>query len=195
MRMCDDICERAAEIAGLPPDSPARMRALAHAFQCPRCAAALRPLLPLMELLDELPEDAPPPGALDRIAAPVRAALQGHSRRILVIDDDRDLLEILCEVLRGAGFETIAAQNGADALEKLAAVERPALILLDLMMPVMNGWQFRAAQGSQPELASIPVVVMTANHKLEDDPPPAAEILWKPLRREALLALAARYCA
>jgi CheY-like chemotaxis protein len=61
---------------------------------------------------------------------------------ILVVDDDTDLREAVVEALRSEGYRVTAAKNGADALSHLR-LERPALVLLDLMMPVMDGWRFR----------------------------------------------------
>ena len=82
--------------------------------------------------------------------------------RILVVEDDDDIAEVLAIVLRGLGYVSIRASNGADALQLMR--ERPLLpnvILLDLMMPVMDGRQFRVEQLQDARLAHIPVIVMT----------------------------------
>jgi DNA-binding response OmpR family regulator len=84
-------------------------------------------------------------------------------RRVLVVDDDRDLRELLAAVLSSAGYEVLTAENGAAALSVLRAV-LPDLIILDLMMPVMNGWQFREAQAALPDYARIPVVCLSGHH-------------------------------
>ena len=82
---------------------------------------------------------------------------------VLVIDDDRDLRESLCEVLTEEGYAATGAADGKEALEYLRSVsELPRLVFLDLMMPRMNGWQFRDAQKADPRLAGIPVAVVTA---------------------------------
>src|ERR671922_368969 len=84
-------------------------------------------------------------------------------RRILVVDDDRDLRELLGAVLTAAGYDVLMAENGAAALSVLRTV-LPDLIILDLMMPVMNGWQFREAQNALPDYARIPVVCLSGHH-------------------------------
>jgi CheY-like chemotaxis protein len=85
------------------------------------------------------------------------------TRLVLVVEDDSDLREIIAEVLHHARFRVAEAGNGTAALEILStAPELPCGILLDLMMPVMSGWQFRAEQERDTRLAGIPVVVMSA---------------------------------
>lgn len=83
--------------------------------------------------------------------------------KVLVVEDDPGLRETMVELLALEGFATEQAENGSAALRILQRERvRPDLILLDLTMPVMNGWTFREAQLADPELASIPVVVMSA---------------------------------
>jgi CheY-like chemotaxis protein len=81
---------------------------------------------------------------------------------VLLIEDDHDLGSVLTEVLEHRGFTVRAARNGAEALEVLREPDLPSVILLDLMMPVMNGWEFRYQQLSDPRLADIPTVIMSA---------------------------------
>jgi len=86
---------------------------------------------------------------------------------VLVVDDEPDAREMLSIALRDAGFQTMSAANGAEALtilkETVASKRtRCGLILLDLMMPVLNGWDFRRKQKGDPALAAIPVVLMSA---------------------------------
>ncbi len=81
---------------------------------------------------------------------------------ILLIDDDPDTREQLAEILSEAGYLVATARNGLEGLEKLKTDCAPCVILLDLMMPVMNGWQFRAKQLSEPKLARLPVIVLSA---------------------------------
>jgi CheY-like chemotaxis protein len=101
---------------------------------------------------------------------------------ILVVDDDTDLRETLGELLSEEGYDTRLFENGRRALEFLRRGERrPKLILLDLMMPEMNGWQFREAQLQDAELKDIPVVVMTASRGFEGNPISVQEILYKPV--------------
>jgi CheY-like chemotaxis protein len=104
-----------------------------------------------------------------------------HAAPILVVDDDTELRETLGELLGEEGYDTRLAENGKRALELLRHGERPRLILLDLMMPEMNGWQFREEQLKDEVLRDIPVVVMTASHAFARDELPAQQILFKPV--------------
>lgn len=81
--------------------------------------------------------------------------------RILIVDDEAFIRLYLEEVLADEGHEVLSAANGAEALRLLREGPRPDLILLDLMMPVMNGWEFRGAQATEPDLAGIPVVILS----------------------------------
>jgi len=110
---------------------------------------------------------------------------------VLVVEDDRDIREVIAEVLALAGYRTCTAPNGRMALEQ-ARVDRPDLIVLDLLMPVMNGWQFMEAQRRDPELATIPVVVVTA--ALDANAEGAAGFLQKPFDSDALLETTSRLC-
>jgi CheY-like chemotaxis protein len=83
---------------------------------------------------------------------------------ILVVEDEADTREMLVMILGLYGFPTAAASNGQEALEYLRTHEPPKLILLDLMMPVMDGVEFRTAQLADPRLAHIPVVVVSGIH-------------------------------
>ncbi len=80
---------------------------------------------------------------------------------VLVVDDDADLKELLAEMLRGEGFAVTVASNGHEALHVLQKGLEPCVILLDLMMPVMDGWQFRSRQMEDERLRAIPTVVFT----------------------------------
>jgi len=110
--------------------------------------------------------------------------------RILVIDDDSDIREVVGEALHFAGYDVATARDGREGLARCRAF-RPTLILLDLMMPGMTGWEFRAAQLKDPALAPIPVLVVTA---LGHDPDiQVSAVLAKPFRLEDLLAHIRRY--
>ncbi len=87
--------------------------------------------------------------------------------RILLVDDDDAIRETLAELLEDEGYEVACATNGADALSKLAAAAAPTVILLDLAMPVMDGWTFRAVQRGDPRLARIPTIVLSASHGVD----------------------------
>ncbi len=103
---------------------------------------------------------------------------------VLVVDDEFDIREAVSEVLADEGFEVFAAQDGAEALRK-ARAHHPVLVLLDLMMPGMNGWEFRAAQLGDPELSGIPVIVLSAlGHVAGMD---AAGYIQKPFELDELI--------
>jgi CheY-like chemotaxis protein len=85
------------------------------------------------------------------------------SNSILVVEDHADLREMLAVLLESEGFVVQTAANGAEALERLRDA-RPALILLDLMMPVMTGDEFRERQLADPKYRDVPVICMTAAH-------------------------------
>lgn len=86
---------------------------------------------------------------------------------ILVVEDDADIRSALCSILEDEGYRVACAADGQEALGALRAGLRPAVILLDLMMPVMDGPDFRAAQLLDPRIADIPVVVLTADGRLQ----------------------------
>lgn len=102
---------------------------------------------------------------------------------VLIVDDERDIRETLGELLLDEGFVVEAAWNGETALARLGAGFRPDVIILDLMMPVMDGQTFRALQRSHAALARIPVVGLSAAPSPDAD----FEILRKPLRFELLV--------
>jgi CheY-like chemotaxis protein len=84
---------------------------------------------------------------------------------VLVVEDDADILRAVVQVLEDEGIAVQSADNGRSALAALRApgAPRPCLILLDLMMPVMDGWAFRAEQLRDPALSDIPVIILTAD--------------------------------
>jgi len=116
-------------------------------------------------------------------------------RHVLVVDDDRDIRETLQELLEQEGYEVETAPNGLEALA-VARSDRPALILLDLFMPIMDGLAFRRAQLEDPELVDIPVVVVSAAAGMEAriNELGVAGYLEKPLRIEELFETMTRYC-
>ena len=81
---------------------------------------------------------------------------------VLVVEDDRLAREALCAILQGAGYAARGAADGAEALGALRRGALPDLILLDLMMPVLDGWQFRREQLRDPGLAGVPVVICSS---------------------------------
>lgn len=87
-------------------------------------------------------------------------------RRIFVVEDEPDLRATLAELLSLHGYDVACAANGVEALQLLRRGPVPNLIVLDLMMPVMDGWQFRAELDKYPVLAKIPVLLLSAHHEL-----------------------------
>lgn len=85
-----------------------------------------------------------------------------RTKRVLIVEDNPAISEAYKLVLEQEGYDVVVAENGKDALLKLKnGTPLPDLILLDLMMPVMNGWEFLAAQSADPALAGVPVVALT----------------------------------
>lgn len=80
---------------------------------------------------------------------------------VLIVEDEPDVREFMELLLQTSGYETMSAQNGLEALEQMRQ-RRPCVVLLDLMMPVMNGWEFREHQLAEASLADVPVVCVTA---------------------------------
>lgn len=115
---------------------------------------------------------------------------------VLVVDDDDDVRATVIETLEDEGYRALGASHGWEALEKLrSGGSLPSLILLDLMMPVMDGKTFRLRQLEDPTLAQVPVVVMTADTRIRPkaDELDAAGYLKKPLELSELLALCQRF--
>ena len=110
---------------------------------------------------------------------------------VLIVDDDPDILEVTSFVLENEGFGIETARHGEEALQRLRVGTRPAVVLLDLMMPVMNGWQFLEEVAKDPSLKTIPVVVLTAATRVEVAG--AVEVLQKPIDLELLIEVVARH--
>ena len=111
---------------------------------------------------------------------------------ILVVEDSVDLRETLAEILEEQGYTVRTAAHGQDAFDQLRTGPLPSLILLDLMMPVMDGWEFRRRQQEDARLRSIPVVVMSASADLSAVD--AAGHLRKPFELSELLGTVADRC-
>lgn len=111
--------------------------------------------------------------------------MRDAARTLLVVDDDADFRAALSDALAYEGYRVRFACDGAEALRLLSAgPPLPAAILLDLAMPNMTGWQFRDLQKRRPDLAGIPVLVMTGSSALGID---AAKILRKPFPFDELV--------
>ncbi len=112
---------------------------------------------------------------------------------LLVIDDDLEIRDSLKELLESEGFHVVLAQDGRRGVEAIRDGLRPHLILLDLMMPVMNGWEFLTARQADTLFSSIPVVVISANLERFQDFPVCGR-LEKPIDVSQLLRVVRR-CA
>jgi CheY-like chemotaxis protein len=117
-----------------------------------------------------------------------------NTGEVLIIEDEQDARELLGEILRFRDFQVAEAANGAEAWKYLQGSGRPCLIILDLMMPSMDGREFRALQLRDPGLASIPVVVMSALDPSAAADLGAAAVIQKPLDVLALLELVKSNC-
>jgi two-component system, chemotaxis family, chemotaxis protein CheY len=114
---------------------------------------------------------------------------------ILLVEDDFDVREALVETLREIGYNVDAAADGAQALEYLRDGGRPALILLDLMMPRMSGTEFRRVQKVDPALRDLPVVLLSADGTMDEKARSldVAGAIRKPIDLDELLAVIERY--
>jgi CheY-like chemotaxis protein len=110
---------------------------------------------------------------------------------VLVVEDDLDIAEAILDVLMDEGYEVAHATNGREALDLLRSQPKPSMILLDLMMPEMDGPHFREVQLSDPKLSEIPVVVLSADRMIAEK---ARELgvldyLTKPLHPQQLVSI------
>jgi CheY-like chemotaxis protein len=113
---------------------------------------------------------------------------------VLVVEDDDTIRETLVEFLGDHGFLASGASHGREALDKLSATEPPCLIVLDLMMPVMDGREFRAQMLADPELSKVPVIVISALREGSLADLQVTSFLKKPLKLADLLTLVKRHC-
>jgi CheY-like chemotaxis protein len=116
--------------------------------------------------------------------------------RILLVDDDSPSVEALRELLEYEGYQVVCAPNGLEALQTLRQSEGYCLILLDLMMPVLDGYGFRREQLKDPKLASIPIIVITAGGRVAEQTRELGSDVYfrKPLSPPELLSAIRRYC-
>lgn len=149
-----------------------------------RGASELQALLVLARGLDQgaLQRDPHAPEHIgsrvhDRPAEPPAPAADPR-RIVLIVEDDAAVREALTEVLEDQGYCVFCAGNGAEALRTLPQIPRPAVILLDLMMPIMNGWELAAALRIDDRFRDIPIAVCSAHH---DRTPPELRFVPKPI--------------
>jgi CheY-like chemotaxis protein len=113
---------------------------------------------------------------------------------VLIVEDDADLRDMMAQLLNLEGFSAATVSNGREALEYLRNGARPDVILLDLMMPVMDGWEFRRRQQADPAMSGVPVIVLSALDQSRAADVNANAFLKKPLDFDRLLALVRTYC-
>lgn len=111
---------------------------------------------------------------------------------VLVVDDDPEIREATTNLLESAGYKTCQASNGREALDLLARMPHPCLILLDMLMPVMNGAEFCEKLAAQHTLATLPVVIVAGIHGFQ--PRGARGLLRKPVSADLLLRVVAEFC-
>ncbi len=119
------------------------------------------------------------------------------SATVLIVEDDAEIRNSLREVLGDEGYAVVIATNGKEALEALRrAVDKPKLIILDVMMPVMDAYQFREAQLKDGSLSEIPTVLLSADAKLPEKAAAAKTSLYlkKPVDLDELFSLVEKYC-
>lgn len=148
-------------------------------------------------------EDAP--GKASGGATPAREGAEKHATQtahgpVLIVEDDTDIRESLVEIFEENGYRVIGARDGVDAFAKIRhSPMPPCLIVLDLMMPNMDGWTFREEQLRRPSLAAVPVVVMSANREVATARASAGleavACLPKPLDVATLLRIVKEHCA
>jgi CheY-like chemotaxis protein len=116
--------------------------------------------------------------------------------KVLVVDDDYSVQDAIKDVLEDEGYEVSLAANGLEALKELRRGGSPCVILLDLMMPVMNGWEFRREQLEDDGLAAIPTVLLTAHGRADENTQElkAAGCIRKPANPGDLIEAVQRYC-
>jgi len=116
-------------------------------------------------------------------------------RRILLVEDEPEIRESLKDALEMEGYEIVTATNGREALDVLSTMGKPCLILLDLMMPVMNGWEFAEALQGDAELAEIPIVVVTAfGEELQRSRITTWDVIPKPVDLDRLFRSVKCFC-
>ncbi|MCA1582269.1 MAG: response regulator [Acidobacteria bacterium] len=111
--------------------------------------------------------------------------------RILVVDDDASVREALRDLLSGEGYAVVTADDGQDALDRLGSMDPPCLILLDLRMPRIDGWEFLARRDGPGK--KTPVVLLSGMAFIRDAPG-VADFLAKPIRPDKLLDCVRRFC-
>ncbi|HEY3267919.1 MAG TPA: response regulator [Armatimonadota bacterium] len=115
---------------------------------------------------------------------------------VLLVEDESDVRETLADILKWEGYGVFEAANGRDALATLRGAAKPCLIILDLMMPVMNGWEFSRRKAADPEFADVPMVIVSGVTGLEPEAVKlgAKAVIAKPVDLPSLLRTVGDYC-
>jgi two-component system response regulator MprA len=131
-----------------------------------------------------------------KAAPPDRTPYADAEQCVMVVEDESDAREAMVELIEQEGVSAVGARHGQEAMDLLRAGRRPSLILLDLKMPVMDGWAFCEALGADERFASIPVAILTASAIYESLPHRrnGAGLFTKPVDFQRLLALVRRFC-
>jgi len=111
---------------------------------------------------------------------------------VLIVEDEEDLRELMRESLELKGYRVVTAEEGQDALQKIDSIEHLCLVLLDLLMPGMNGWDFFEKMRERPEFAAVPVIVHSS--AASRAPAGVTRVLQKPILFERLLSVVGEYC-
>lgn len=121
--------------------------------------------------------------------------MQSSATYILVVDDDFGIREVITEYLGDEGYTVIGVGDGRAALDRLQAGDQPCVILLDLNMPIMTGWEFRSMQLQDPALAGIPVIIISADRAmLAATNLSAVDYFGKPIDFPRLTSVVGQYC-
>lgn len=141
----------------------------------------------------ETPKHEAPTGHFDTPHG-FRSEGEEHRAAILVVDDDVDVRDALAAALESEGYSVLSTASGAEALEVLRSRAIARVILLDLMMPLMDGYEFRAQQQEDPTIAEIPVIVITAGASVATAELDGLTVVHKPLDLSSLLSTIRQHC-
>ena len=134
---------------------------------------------------------------MDTLAFGAHHGSVADGRPILIVDDDHGIRGVLTQILQDEGHRVKTASNGLEALQTLRQSVRPCVILLDLMMPIMNGWEFMTRRREEGDsIAGIPVVVISADQQAREKATAigAEDCLEKPIDLDRLIDTVERYC-
>jgi CheY-like chemotaxis protein len=115
---------------------------------------------------------------------------------VLIVEDERELRDTLNEILEDRGFSVVTAANGREGLERLRSITTPCLVLLDLMLPEMSGWEFRQEQLRDADLAVVPVVIISGVADLDRSAASLqpSDLFQKPFDMDRLIEAVERLC-